>query len=74
MDKYADKKETHKDDQEWPYRCRRHKRPTALLCSHCLTEPLCPKCYRYVQGLGFLCPNCEATLIGRARDKQRMWR
>lgn len=69
----VDKKENRNNDQGWPYRCRKHNQPTALLCSKCLKEPLCAKCYRYVYGLGFLCPTCEARLIGRTRDRQRMW-
>ena len=62
------------DDEAWPYHCRAHNRPTGLLCSRCLTEPLCNKCARRNHGLGYICAQCEAELLARSRARMRQTR
>lgn len=60
--------------EAWPYRCSAHNRPTGLLCSRCLEEPLCAKCARRNHGLAYICRHCEAELIERFEANARQTR
>lgn len=60
--------------EEFPYRCRAHNRPTGLLCSRCLEEPLCVDCARRNHGLGYICDRCKAELKARFEENARQTR